>query len=56
MRNFDQMKKMNMLYIILCIMYIILTAHGGQKIDQPIQQHLFIARYVYDVCIQNICV
>jgi len=31
-------KKMNMIYII----YIILTAHGGQKIDQPIQQHVFI--------------
>lgn len=30
---YEKLKKINMMYIILCIMYIILTAHGGQKID-----------------------
>jgi len=37
-------------------MYIILTAHGGQRIDQAIQQHVFIARFVCDVSVQNIYV
>lgn len=35
---------------------ITLTAHGGQRIDQTIQQHVLIVRFVCDVSVQNIYV
>jgi len=48
MGHFDQIK--NEMY------NITLTAHGGQRINQTIQQHVFIIRFVCDVSVQYVYV
>jgi len=37
-------------------MYITLTAHGCQRINQTVKQQVLITRFVYNVSVQNIYV